>query len=65
MMTEDSNVAVNNNEEVEPTSSRGRVRKAVQTFQFVPQQVDDTEDFVPPTGPGTALRELPGVEETV
>ncbi|KAF4316494.1 hypothetical protein JM18_006845 [Phytophthora kernoviae] len=47
------------------TSLGGRVRKTTQKFTFVETKSDETEDFTPPVGKGTKVRDIPFVNSSV
>ncbi|KAG7381246.1 hypothetical protein PHYBOEH_011111 [Phytophthora boehmeriae] len=47
------------------TSLGGRVRRTTQKFTIVEPKSDDTEDFTPPVGKGTKLRDIPFVRSNV
>ncbi len=47
------------------TSSRGRVRTSVQYFTFQQEQSETPDDFTPPKGKGTLLKDMEHVAEKV
>jgi hypothetical protein len=47
------------------TSLGGRVRKTTQKFTFVEAKHEDPDEFTPPAGSGTKLRDIPFVGDSV